>query len=181
MKGLNRLVKETLNEFFVNQSLTVECLDLRRSLNHPAGLNKRAKLPGTAWGRSKVCQLIATDMPSFASAHSKSIWHQGNCTSVARQSDCRKSLFRFLLFCSRIPAKLSQGKNSTNAFGPTAHFVDFDQNLNTAVKKLREALGDSAETPTFIETLPRRGYRFIAPISVNGPGTASAGRISFTA
>ncbi len=43
-------------------------------------------------------------------------------------------------------------------------FVDFDQGINAAVKRLRVALEDSAETPHFIETLPRRGYRFIAPI-----------------
>jgi Tol biopolymer transport system component/DNA-binding winged helix-turn-helix (wHTH) protein len=43
-------------------------------------------------------------------------------------------------------------------------FVDFDQSLNRAVNKLREALGDGAGTPRFIETLPRRGYRFIAPV-----------------
>lgn len=45
-------------------------------------------------------------------------------------------------------------------------FVDFDRSLNIAVAKLRSALGDSAESPRFIETLPRRGYRFIAPIEV---------------
>ena len=43
-------------------------------------------------------------------------------------------------------------------------FVDFDRSLNTGLSKLREALGDSAENPRFIETLPRRGYRFIAPV-----------------
>jgi TolB-like protein/DNA-binding winged helix-turn-helix (wHTH) protein len=43
-------------------------------------------------------------------------------------------------------------------------FVDFDNNLNAAVRKLREALGDSADRPRFIETLPRRGYRFIAAV-----------------
>src|SRR5262249_41501198 len=43
-------------------------------------------------------------------------------------------------------------------------FVDVDHNLNTAINKIREVLGDSAETPRFVETLPRRGYRFIAPI-----------------
>jgi DNA-binding winged helix-turn-helix (wHTH) protein len=43
-------------------------------------------------------------------------------------------------------------------------FVDVEHNLNTAIKKIREALGDSAESPLFIETLPRRGYRFIAPV-----------------
>jgi DNA-binding winged helix-turn-helix (wHTH) protein len=44
-------------------------------------------------------------------------------------------------------------------------FVDFDNGLNTSINKLREALGDSADNPRFIETLPRRGYRFIAPVN----------------
>src|ERR1700693_368940 len=44
-------------------------------------------------------------------------------------------------------------------------FVDFDNGLNTSINKLREALGDSADSPRYIETLPRRGYRFIAPVS----------------
>ena len=44
-------------------------------------------------------------------------------------------------------------------------FVDFDNSLNAAINKLREALGDSADNPRFIETLPRRGYRFIAPVT----------------
>ena len=43
-------------------------------------------------------------------------------------------------------------------------FVDFDHSLHNAVARLREVLGDSAETPRYIETLPRRGYRFIAPV-----------------
>jgi TolB-like protein/DNA-binding winged helix-turn-helix (wHTH) protein len=43
-------------------------------------------------------------------------------------------------------------------------FVDFDHGVNTAINRLREALGDSAENPRFIETVPRRGYRFIAPV-----------------
>ena len=46
---------------------------------------------------------------------------------------------------------------------PDDTFVDFDHSLGSAVNKLREALGDSATNPRFIETLPRRGYRFIAP------------------
>src|SRR5437763_14142466 len=43
--------------------------------------------------------------------------------------------------------------------------VDFDHSINTTINKLREALGDSADTPRFIETLPRRGYRFIYPVN----------------
>jgi DNA-binding winged helix-turn-helix (wHTH) protein len=51
-------------------------------------------------------------------------------------------------------------------------FVDFEHNLNTAINKIREVLGDSAESPRFIETLPRRGYRFIATVQghSSGPG-----------
>jgi DNA-binding winged helix-turn-helix (wHTH) protein len=48
---------------------------------------------------------------------------------------------------------------------PADTFVDFDNSLNTAINKLREALGDSADNPRFIETLPRRGYRFIAHVT----------------
>ena len=48
-------------------------------------------------------------------------------------------------------------------------FVDFEHGLNTAVKKVRQALGDSAETPRFIETLAKRGYRFIGEIQPLGP------------
>ncbi len=44
-------------------------------------------------------------------------------------------------------------------------FVDFDHSLHNAIARLREVLGDSAETPRYIETLPRRGYRFIAPVA----------------
>ena len=52
-------------------------------------------------------------------------------------------------------------------------FVDVDHNLNTAINKIREALGDSAESPRFVETLPRRGYRFVAPVE-----GASVGKIT---
>lgn len=48
-------------------------------------------------------------------------------------------------------------------------FVDFEQGMNTAVRQIREALGDDAERPIFVETVPRRGYRFIAPVDTGGP------------
>src|SRR5882672_2365677 len=56
---------------------------------------------------------------------------------------------------------------------PADTFVDFDHGLNAAVKRLRDALGDSAENPRFVETLARRGYRFVAP--VHEPGGAPRG------
>jgi DNA-binding winged helix-turn-helix (wHTH) protein len=60
-------------------------------------------------------------------------------------------------------------------------FVDFDHSLNTAVKKLRHALNDEADNPRFIETLPRRGYRFIGrlgevPSADAGPQSLAVGR-----
>src|SRR6516164_8095739 len=45
-------------------------------------------------------------------------------------------------------------------------FVDFDHGLNASVNRLREVLGDSADNPRFIETIPRKGYRFLAPVTV---------------
>src|SRR5881397_4133586 len=52
---------------------------------------------------------------------------------------------------------------------PNESFGDFDQAVNVAIAKLRGALGDSADNPRYIETLPRRGYRFIAPVSIVNP------------
>src|SRR5271169_5937886 len=50
------------------------------------------------------------------------------------------------------------------ALWPEDTFVDFEHGVNTAVKKLRQALEDSAEKPEFVETLPRVGYRFLVPV-----------------
>src|ERR1700728_4520749 len=70
-------------------------------------------------------------------------------------------------------------------------FVDVDHNLNTAINKVREVLGDSAESPRFIETLSRRGYRFIgelepraleaAPVASNGNGNSGQMRLETAA
>src|SRR5258705_6312048 len=54
---------------------------------------------------------------------------------------------------------------------PSDTFVDFDHGLNNAVMRLREVLGDSSDHPRFIETLPRRGYRFIAPVELKNTST----------
>jgi TolB-like protein/DNA-binding winged helix-turn-helix (wHTH) protein/Tfp pilus assembly protein PilF len=57
---------------------------------------------------------------------------------------------------------------------PADTFVDFDHGLYSAVQRLRDALCDTAETPRYVETLPRRGYRFIAPVNNGDPGNAEA-------
>lgn len=57
---------------------------------------------------------------------------------------------------------------------PNEVFVDFDHGLNKAISKLREALGDDGSKPKFVETLPRRGYRFIAPASAQSMEAAGS-------
>src|SRR5258708_39458839 len=54
---------------------------------------------------------------------------------------------------------------------PAHTFVDFDRSLNKAMTKLRSALGDSAESPRYVETIPRHGYRFLAPVHDHHEGT----------
>ena len=56
---------------------------------------------------------------------------------------------------------------------PSDTFVDFDHSLNTAIAKLRDALDDTASNPRFIETLPKRGYRFVAPVTADSPSPQS--------
>jgi DNA-binding winged helix-turn-helix (wHTH) protein len=53
-------------------------------------------------------------------------------------------------------------------------YVDFDRSLNFCIRRIRVALGDSTRQPAYLETLPRRGYRFVAPVTLEG-GTAAAG------
>jgi Tol biopolymer transport system component/DNA-binding winged helix-turn-helix (wHTH) protein len=67
------------------------------------------------------------------------------------------------------PGKLVTRDDIRHELWPADTFVDFDRSLATAVNKIREALGDSAENPTFVETLPKRGYRFIAEIEPASP------------
>ncbi len=64
---------------------------------------------------------------------------------------------------------------------PDGTFVDFEHSLNAAVKRLRAALGDDADNPRFVETLPRRGYRFIAAIAANGLATMPSVSPDYTA
>ena len=62
------------------------------------------------------------------------------------------------------PGELVTREKLRERLWPSNSFVDFDHGLNRAINKLREALGDSAETPRYIETLARRGYRFLGAL-----------------
>jgi DNA-binding winged helix-turn-helix (wHTH) protein/Tol biopolymer transport system component len=76
------------------------------------------------------------------------------------------------------PGELITREEFRQQLWPADTFVDFEHSLNTAVKKLRQALGDEAETPLYIETLPRRGYRFVETVEKPNPGQDSSGPVS---
>lgn len=86
--------------------------------------------------------------------------HNGQTTIVPGQP------FKVLVTLLSRPGQLITRKELKDQLWPSDTFVDFDQSLNKAVKRLRESLNEPAEHPRFIETLPRRGYRFIG--AVNG-------------
>lgn len=78
--------------------------------------------------------------------------------------------FQVLTILLEHPGEVVSREELHNRIWPST-FVDFEHNLNTAINKIREVLGDSAENPRFVETLPRRGYRFIAPVNGITPAT----------
>src|SRR5246127_3326186 len=79
--------------------------------------------------------------------------------------------FQILAMLLARPGEIVSREELRELLWPSDTFVDFDHGLNNAVMKLREVLGDSSEHPRFIETLPRRGYRFIAPVEFKGAAT----------
>jgi len=79
--------------------------------------------------------------------------------------------FQILTLLLKRPGEVVTREEVRQALWPGDTFVDFDVGLNSAIKRLRDALNDSAENPRFVETLPRRGYRFVAALETS-PGAA---------
>jgi DNA-binding winged helix-turn-helix (wHTH) protein/TolB-like protein len=86
------------------------------------------------------------------------LWRNGAKIKVQEQP------FQLLAVLLERPGEVVTREALRDRLWPADTFVDFDHSLNTSIKKLRQALGDSADNPRFIETLARRGYRFIAPV-----------------
>ena len=68
----------------------------------------------------------------------------------------------------RLEAAHSKESNASSDVAQAARPSDYEHSVNTAIRKLREALGDDPESPRFVETVPRHGYRFIAPLNTSG-------------
>jgi DNA-binding winged helix-turn-helix (wHTH) protein len=71
--------------------------------------------------------------------------------------------FKLLVLLVRRAGNLVSREDIRHELWPDGTFVDFDQSVNFSIKQIRDVLGDSAERPLYLETVPRRGHRFIAP------------------
>src|SRR5215471_2260511 len=81
--------------------------------------------------------------------------------------------FQILSMLVQRPGQLVSREELRQTLWPAETFVDFEKGTNAAITRLREALGDSAENPRYVETLPRRGYRFIAMVNGGAPSTGA--------
>jgi len=89
----------------------------------------------------------------------------GELRKRGRRVPLQDQPFQVLALLLRRPGEIVTREQLQQALWPVDTFVEFEHGVNTAIKKLRQALGDSADNPHFIETLPRKGYRFIAPVA----------------
>jgi DNA-binding winged helix-turn-helix (wHTH) protein len=93
-------------------------------------------------------------------AHSMELRRAGAPVKLREQSS------RILVYLLENAGRMVSRDELRQLLWPSDTFVDFDHSLNTAVMTLRDALGDSADKPLYIETLPKKGYRFVAPVSL---------------
>src|SRR3954463_2934581 len=86
--------------------------------------------------------------------------------------------FQVLLMLLERPGELVTREEIAQRLWPEGTFVDSDHGVNSAVNRIREALGDTASNPRFVETLARRGYRFVAPVEQIGGAVESDAALS---
>src|SRR5713101_6867686 len=92
--------------------------------------------------------------------------HSGELRKAGVRIRVQQQPLRLLEILLERPGEIVTREELRSRIWPNESFGDFDQAVNVAVAKLRGALGDSADNPRYIETLPRRGYRFIAEVAV---------------
>src|SRR6266404_3691544 len=102
-------------------------------------------------------------------------FQSGELRHAGQKVKLQEQPFQVLATLLERPGEVVTRDELRSRLWPEDTFVDFDHGLNAAIKRLRDALGESADAPVFIETLARRGYRFIAP--VNGSSSPSAAEI----
>src|SRR5258705_8013404 len=93
----------------------------------------------------------------------------GELRHAGQKVKLQEQPFQVLATLLEHPGKIVTREELRSKLWPEDTFVDFDHSLNAAIKRLRDALSESADAPVFIETLARRGYRFIAPVNGSSP------------
>src|SRR5437660_7248756 len=88
----------------------------------------------------------------------------GELRKAGHRVSLRPQAARLLALLARRPGQILTREELKDEIWGKETFVDFEHGLNLCIRQIREALGDDADTPRYIETLPRRGYRFIAPV-----------------
>src|SRR5579863_10097837 len=96
----------------------------------------------------------------------------GELYKAGRKIKLQDQPFQALAMLLERPCEVVTRDEFRKRLWPEDTFVDFEHSLNTAIKKLRQALGDDKKEPRFVETLPKRGYRFL--VSVKKPPTTNA-------
>jgi TolB-like protein/DNA-binding winged helix-turn-helix (wHTH) protein/Tfp pilus assembly protein PilF len=96
----------------------------------------------------------------------------GDVRKSGRKVPLQEQPFRVLAMLLERPGDIIPREELQARLWPADTFVGFDEGINTAIRKLRVAFGDSADNPRFIETIPRRGYRFLAPVHEAAAETA---------
>jgi DNA-binding winged helix-turn-helix (wHTH) protein/tetratricopeptide (TPR) repeat protein len=96
-------------------------------------------------------------------AGARELWRDGRRVHLAPQA------MRILIELTAVADEVVTRDHLRSVLWPDGTYVEFERSLNTAVRKLRVALGDDADSPRYVQTIPGRGYRFIAPITVVRP------------
>ena len=97
----------------------------------------------------------------------------GELRHAGQKVKLQEQPFQVLATLLERPGEIVTREELRSRLWPEDTFVDFDHSLNAAIKRLRDSLGESAEAPVFIETLARRGYRFIAPVNGSSPSSGT--------
>jgi TolB-like protein/DNA-binding winged helix-turn-helix (wHTH) protein len=118
-----------------------------------------------------------TDLPrSVRFANYKLDAHAGELWAENQKVHLQEQPLQILIMLIARAGDVVTREELHKALWPASTFGDLEDSLNHAIRRLREALGDTAERPRFIETIPRRGYRFIAPVEPLAPAPSPGGR-----
>jgi Tol biopolymer transport system component/DNA-binding winged helix-turn-helix (wHTH) protein len=144
-------------QMFGSRNASINCGSDRRKpvLHFPTRVPRRGKTLATPASTSQIWRFGVFEVDT----HRVELRRSGTPVKLREQS------FIILVYLLEHTGEIVTREELRSVLWPSDTYVDFDHSLNTAMMKLREALRDSTDTPLYIETIPKRGYRFIAPVT----------------